>query len=89
MAVFSDAESNDSGGVNVSMADGSVRFIKHSVSQLTWMSLGTIDWRRSHYLRLLLTAGALSDYCSRNGPGPAEDSCRALSLVSNSRDDAT
>ena len=40
-AVFSNAQSNHPGGVNVMMADGSVRFVKDSVSQLIWMSLGT------------------------------------------------
>jgi prepilin-type processing-associated H-X9-DG protein len=29
------------GGVNTLLADGSVRFIKDSVNQLTWWSLGT------------------------------------------------
>jgi prepilin-type N-terminal cleavage/methylation domain-containing protein/prepilin-type processing-associated H-X9-DG protein len=33
--------SNHSGGVNVAMADASVRFIKDSISQSTWMSLGS------------------------------------------------
>ncbi len=33
--------SNHSGGVNVCMADGSVRFIKDSVSPQTWWSLGS------------------------------------------------
>jgi prepilin-type N-terminal cleavage/methylation domain-containing protein/prepilin-type processing-associated H-X9-DG protein len=31
------------GGVNVLMADGSVKFVKDSVQQNTWMSLGTRD----------------------------------------------
>jgi len=33
--------SKHSGGVNVLMGDGSVRFVKDSVSQLTWMGLGS------------------------------------------------
>jgi prepilin-type N-terminal cleavage/methylation domain-containing protein/prepilin-type processing-associated H-X9-DG protein len=33
--------SNHSGGVNVGMADGSVRFIKNTVSLQTWWALGT------------------------------------------------
>jgi prepilin-type N-terminal cleavage/methylation domain-containing protein/prepilin-type processing-associated H-X9-DG protein len=33
--------SNHSGGVNMTMADGSVRFIKDSVSVQTWWALGT------------------------------------------------
>jgi prepilin-type N-terminal cleavage/methylation domain-containing protein/prepilin-type processing-associated H-X9-DG protein len=35
------ARSNHSGGVNVGFADGSVRFIKDSVSPTTWYALGT------------------------------------------------
>jgi prepilin-type N-terminal cleavage/methylation domain-containing protein/prepilin-type processing-associated H-X9-DG protein len=37
----STANSNHPGGVNVSMGDGSVRFIKDSVSIPTWWALGT------------------------------------------------
>ena len=40
----SDINSSDSyhpGGVNVTMGDGSVRFIKDSINMQTWMSLGT------------------------------------------------
>ena len=40
-STFSNAQSNHSGGVNVLMADGSVRFVKDSVSQITWMQIGT------------------------------------------------
>jgi prepilin-type N-terminal cleavage/methylation domain-containing protein/prepilin-type processing-associated H-X9-DG protein len=40
---FFTPRSNHSGGVNVAMADGSVRFVKDSVSQLTWIALGTRD----------------------------------------------
>jgi prepilin-type N-terminal cleavage/methylation domain-containing protein/prepilin-type processing-associated H-X9-DG protein len=36
------ALSNHPGGCNVMMADGSVRFVKSSVSMQTWMQLGTI-----------------------------------------------
>ena len=32
-----------SGGVNVLFADGSVRFVKDSINQMTWMSLGSRD----------------------------------------------
>jgi len=32
-----------SGGINVLMADGSVRFVKDSINRLTWWSLGTRD----------------------------------------------
>jgi prepilin-type N-terminal cleavage/methylation domain-containing protein/prepilin-type processing-associated H-X9-DG protein len=35
------ASSNHSGGCNVMMADGSVKFIKTSVNMLTWWALGT------------------------------------------------
>ncbi len=43
---FSDyqvASSSHSGGVNVGFADGSVHFIKDSINQVTWWSLGTRD----------------------------------------------
>jgi prepilin-type processing-associated H-X9-DG protein len=40
-ASFTNATSNHSGGVNVAFADGSVRFIKGSVTQRVWMALGT------------------------------------------------
>jgi prepilin-type processing-associated H-X9-DG protein len=35
------ANSNHSGGVNVMMADGSVRFVKNSVNYVTWWAIGT------------------------------------------------
>jgi len=35
------ADSYHPGGVNVTMADGSVKFIKDSINMLTWMALGT------------------------------------------------
>jgi prepilin-type processing-associated H-X9-DG protein len=35
------ATSNHSGGVNVGMADGSVKFIKNTVALQTWWALGT------------------------------------------------
>mgnify|MGYP001114930777 CR=1 FL=1 len=35
------ARSQHSGGVNVSFADGSVRFIKDSISPATWRAVGT------------------------------------------------
>jgi prepilin-type processing-associated H-X9-DG protein len=38
---YHNATSNHPGGVNVAMADGSVRFVKDSVAQMTWMQLGT------------------------------------------------
>ncbi|HEY2155198.1 MAG TPA: DUF1559 domain-containing protein [Isosphaeraceae bacterium] len=40
-ATFANTSSNHSGGVNVMMADGSVRFVKNSISQNTWWALGT------------------------------------------------
>jgi prepilin-type N-terminal cleavage/methylation domain-containing protein/prepilin-type processing-associated H-X9-DG protein len=40
-SLFSNAQSNHPGGVNVLFADGSVRFVKSSVSPQTWMALGT------------------------------------------------
>ena len=38
---ISRASSSHPGGVNALFADGSVRFIKNSISQLTWFALGT------------------------------------------------
>ena len=38
---FSKAQSNHPGGVNMLMADGSVRFVKDSINQFTWFALGT------------------------------------------------
>jgi len=38
------ASSYHPGGVNVLMVDGSVKFIKDTVSQATWYALSTIDW---------------------------------------------
>ena len=35
--------SNHSGGVNVLFADGSVRFVKNSINQLTWMAIGSTN----------------------------------------------
>jgi prepilin-type N-terminal cleavage/methylation domain-containing protein/prepilin-type processing-associated H-X9-DG protein len=40
-SMFSTAQSNHSGGVNVLLADGSARFIKNSINPATWMALGT------------------------------------------------
>ncbi len=40
-SLFSNAQSNHSGGVNVLFADGSVKFIKDSISMPTWWALGT------------------------------------------------
>jgi len=40
-ASFINATSNHSGGVNVAFCDGSVHFIKDSIDQTTWWSLGT------------------------------------------------
>ena len=40
----SDLSNSDSwhpGGVNVTLADGSVRFVKNSINIRTWMALGT------------------------------------------------
>ena len=38
---FAKAGSNHPGGVNILMADGSVRFAKDSINQATWWGLGT------------------------------------------------
>jgi prepilin-type N-terminal cleavage/methylation domain-containing protein/prepilin-type processing-associated H-X9-DG protein len=40
---YSNADSYHAGGVDVLMADGSVKFIKDSINQTTWWSLGTIN----------------------------------------------
>ena len=40
-SIFSNAQSNHSGGVNVLFADGSVKFIKDSINMQTWWALGT------------------------------------------------
>ena len=39
--MFANLDSFHPGGVNVLMADGSVRFVKESINQLTWWALGT------------------------------------------------
>src|SRR5262249_47482357 len=41
MSNISNADSYHSGGVNVLMTDGSVKFIKDTVNPRTWWSLGT------------------------------------------------
>ena len=51
---LSNADSWHPGGVNVTLADGSVRFVKNSINIQTWMALGTRSRRRSHQLRQLL-----------------------------------
>jgi prepilin-type N-terminal cleavage/methylation domain-containing protein len=43
LGVFSNAASYHPGGVNTLLSDGSVRFIKDTVNQQTWWSLGTRD----------------------------------------------
>ncbi len=40
-ATFANASSNHPGGVNVAMADGSVKFVKDTVNRFTWWALGT------------------------------------------------
>ncbi|MGP0067227.1 MAG: DUF1559 domain-containing protein [Isosphaeraceae bacterium] len=40
-ATFANVNSLHPGGVNVLMADGSVRFVKNSINQATWWALGT------------------------------------------------
>jgi prepilin-type N-terminal cleavage/methylation domain-containing protein/prepilin-type processing-associated H-X9-DG protein len=41
LGTYSNADSLHPGGVNTLMADGSVRFIKESINQRTWWTLGT------------------------------------------------
>jgi prepilin-type processing-associated H-X9-DG protein len=41
MAPFSNASSFHPGGVNTLMTDGSVKFIKNTINQVTWWALGT------------------------------------------------
>ncbi len=40
-SLFSNAQSNHPGGVNVLFTDGSARFIKDTINPQTWMALGT------------------------------------------------
>jgi len=40
-ALFSNCQSDHPGGANVLMADGSARFIKDSINQMSWFALGT------------------------------------------------
>ena len=40
---FAGARSRHSGGVNVLMGDGSVKFIKNSINGATWIALGSIQ----------------------------------------------
>ena len=48
------ASSNHPGGVNALFADGSVHFVKNSVSPVTWYGLGHHRRRRGHQLRSVL-----------------------------------
>jgi prepilin-type N-terminal cleavage/methylation domain-containing protein/prepilin-type processing-associated H-X9-DG protein len=40
-STYSEADSFHSGGVNTLFTDGSVKFLKNSINQLTWFALGT------------------------------------------------
>ena len=53
-ATFANVNSNHPGGVNVLMADGSVRFVKSSINQYTWWALGTRANGEVDLLRLVL-----------------------------------
>jgi prepilin-type processing-associated H-X9-DG protein len=41
LRILLSANSNHPGGVNVGFCDGSIRFIKNSISLTTWRALGT------------------------------------------------
>jgi prepilin-type processing-associated H-X9-DG protein len=41
--VYLGARSNHTGGVNVALCDGSVRFVSQTINQVTWMSIGSIN----------------------------------------------
>ena len=43
VGTFGNATSYHPGGVNTLFADGSVKFVKDSIAQLTWMALGTMN----------------------------------------------
>ena len=40
-STYSEADSFHPGGINILMGDGSVRFIKSTISRTTWWALGT------------------------------------------------
>ena len=40
---FSAARSRHTGGVNVGMCDGSIRFISNSIDLATWQAMGTMN----------------------------------------------
>jgi prepilin-type N-terminal cleavage/methylation domain-containing protein/prepilin-type processing-associated H-X9-DG protein len=40
---YSAARSRHTGGVNVALCDGSIRFVRQSISLATWQALGTMD----------------------------------------------
>ena len=40
---YSAARSRHAGGVNVLLADGSVRFVRNTIDLTTWKALGTMD----------------------------------------------
>ena len=72
-ATFANANSNHPGGVNVLMADGSVRFVKSSINQYTWWALGTRANGEVDLLRLVLIGDPARAPRGRRGhpaPGP-------------------
>jgi prepilin-type processing-associated H-X9-DG protein len=40
---YSAARSRHTGGVNIVMCDGSIRFIRNSIALQTWQAMGTMD----------------------------------------------
>jgi prepilin-type processing-associated H-X9-DG protein len=42
-AQYSAARSRHTGGVNIAMCDGSIRFIRNSIALQTWQAMGTMN----------------------------------------------
>ena len=70
LRIMTTADSKHPGGVNLLMADGSVRFVKNSISQATWSALGHAQRRRGHLLGFLLIRLHRGGSLMRNKIGP-------------------